>query len=209
MASQLVAASGDLAAAPSPAERFVRVCVSRRVPISIGLFGLLIALDLLVFQIRPRDIFAISDPLVALGMALVAGGLLVRTWAAGTLQKQRQLATTGPYALVRHPLYFGSFLMMLGFGTLVQDPITLWIVVGPVAWLYWQAVRSEEGKLATLFPGEWTAYRAKVPQLLPYRPVWPHVTDWSLAQWCRNSEHRALIGSAIALLGIKLWQLLA
>jgi hypothetical protein len=207
MASQLVAATGDLARAPTLAQRFTRLCVSRRVPISIALFGALIALDLLVFRIRPRDLFDLADPLALLASGLIIGGLLVRSWAAGTLHKQRQLATTGPYALVRHPLYFGSFLMMLGFGTLIHDPITLWIVAGPVAWLYWHAIRSEERRMAVLFPTQWPAYQASVPRLIPYRPARPRLTDWSLAQWRRNSEHRAVIGSAIALVAIKLWQI--
>lgn len=206
MASQLAATSGDVACVRSPLQRFTQLCVSRRVPISIGLFGLLIALDALVFHIRPRNVLNFADGLVVTGLALVAAGLLVRSWAAGTLRKQKQLATTGPYALVRHPLYFGSFLLMLGFGTLIHDPITLWIVAGPVAWLYWHAVKSEERKLATLFPSEWPAYKAKVPAILPYRAVLPRLTDWSLAQWRRNSEHRAILGSTLALIAIKLWQ---
>lgn len=208
MASQLAAASGDVACVRSPLQRFTQRCVSRRVPLSIGLFGLLIALDVLVFHIRPRDVLNLADGLVVAGLALVAAGLAVRSWAAGTLRKQKQLATTGPYALVRHPLYFGSFLLMLGFGTLIHDPITLWIVAGPVAWLYWHAVTSEERKLATLFPLEWPAYKAKVPAILPYRPVLPRLTNWSLAQWRRNSEHRAIVGSLIALIAIKLWHVL-
>jgi protein-S-isoprenylcysteine O-methyltransferase Ste14 len=208
MASQLVADGGDLAAAPSLAQRFTRLCVSRRVPVSIGLFGLLIALDVLVFHIRPRNLLDVADPLVVLGHGFVLLGLLVRTWAAGTLQKQRQLATTGPYALVRHPLYFGSFLMMIGFGTLIHDPITLWIVAGPIAWLYWHAIHSEECRMAVLFPAEWPAYQKQVPQLVPYRPVLPRFTEWSLIQWRRNSEHRALVGSAMALVAIQLWHVL-
>ena len=133
-------------------------------------------------------------------------GLLVRTWAAGTLRKQRELATTGPYAFVRHPLYFGSFLMMVGFGTLIHDPITLWVVAGPVAWIYWQAIKSEERQIARLFPKDWPGYAARVPRLLPRRLMRPRFNDWSLAQWLGNSEYRAWMGTAAALTGIKLWQ---
>ena len=203
MASQLAAASGDVAPALSFLERFTRLCVSRRVPISIGLFSLLIALDLFIFHIRPRNVFDVTDPLAVTGLLLVIAGLGIRSWAAGTLKKQKQLATTGPYALVRHPLYFGSFLLMLGFGTLIHDPLTLWIVAGPVAWLYWHAIKSEERKLASLFP-EWPSYKAKVPAFVPY---WPARTSssWSLAQWRRNSEYRAILGAAVALVAIKLW----
>jgi protein-S-isoprenylcysteine O-methyltransferase Ste14 len=207
MASQLVASPAAQAASPTTAERLVSVLVRRRVPISVGLFSALVVLDLAVIGSRPRDVLNLADPLAAGGLLLVLAGLAVRTWAAGTLRKQRQLATSGPYAWIRHPLYFGSFLMMVGFGTLVQDPITLWVVAGPVAWLYWQAVTSEERKIAKLFPADWPRYAAAVPRFIPYRPVRPSLTDWSLAQWLRNSEQRAWFGSALALVGIKLWQM--
>lgn len=209
MASQLVAARGDSTSPPSASPSFVDLCVRRRVPLSIGLFAGLIAVDLFVLHTRPRDFLSLADPLALAAIGLVFAGLLVRTWAAGTLRKQQQLAKTGPYALVRHPLYFGSFLMMIGFGTLIQDPITLWAVAGPVAWLYWHAIRSEERKVASLFPTEWAAYARRVPRFLPYRPAAIDLTDWSLAQWQRNSEHRAWLGTALALAAIKIWQLAA
>src|SRR3982751_6758022 len=53
--------------------------------------------------------------------ALVAGasvsilGLAIRAWAAGHIRKNAQLATSGPYAFTRNPLYLGSFLLGLGF----------------------------------------------------------------------------------------------
>src|SRR5947207_6187061 len=126
MASQLL---GSPRATPSTIrEMIVDLCVRRRVPISVALFAGLILLDLVVFRVRPRNVLDWTLPLAASGVLLVFFGLLVRSWAAGTLRKQRELATTGPYAFVRHPLYFGSFLMMVGFGTLIHDPITLWLV---------------------------------------------------------------------------------
>jgi protein-S-isoprenylcysteine O-methyltransferase Ste14 len=207
MASQLVATPPAPASPASASQRFVSFLVRRRVPISMALFSGLVLLDLLVLHSRPRDVLDFSDPLAVCGLALVVAGLVVRTWAAGTLRKRRELARTGPYAWIRHPLYFGSFLMMVGFGTLIQDPITLWVVAGPVAWMYWQAINSEERHIARLFPKDWPKYAASVPRFLPVRPVRPSFADWSLTQWLHNSEYQAWLGSAIALVAIKFWQL--
>lgn len=180
--------------------------VDRRVPISVALFATLVGLDIVVFDSRPRNLTSLADPLVAPALLLIVAGLLVRSWAAGTLRKRQQLATTGPYAWVRNPLYVGSFLMMVGFGTLMRDALALWIVIGPVAWLYWHAVQSEERNLARLFPNDWPRYTASVPRFVPRRLIWPRATDWSLAQWVRNSEYQAWLGSALALAAIALWQ---
>jgi protein-S-isoprenylcysteine O-methyltransferase Ste14 len=207
MASQLAATSPVAAAEVSAAGRVIRLLVRRRVPISVGLFSSLVLLDLLIIHSRPRDLLQLADPRVAAAVAMVLGGLVVRSWAAGTLRKERELATTGPYAWIRNPLYFGSFLMMVGFGMLIHDPITLWIVAGPVAWLYWQAVKSEERRMAQLFPAEWPRYRSAVPRFVPWRIAPLSVADWSLAQWLRNQEFQAWLGSAVALAGIKAWQM--
>jgi protein-S-isoprenylcysteine O-methyltransferase Ste14 len=207
MASQLAAAvPAATARRRRPVSPLVRMFVDRRVPISVALFATLVGLDVLVFHSRPRNLSNIADPFVVPALLLILCGLLVRSWAAGTLRKRQQLATTGPYAWVRNPLYVGSFLMMVGFGTLMQDAFALWIIVGPVAWLYWHAVQSEERNLNRLFPDEWPRYAALVPRFCPRRLLLPRADDWSLAQWLRNSEYQAWIGSATALATIALWQ---
>jgi protein-S-isoprenylcysteine O-methyltransferase Ste14 len=206
MASQL-ATSADSAAARQPATgQFVEWCVRRRVQISVVMFAAIITADLFVIHSQPRDIFNPADAFAMGGIALVVAGLLIRAWAAGMLRKQKQLATTGPYAFVRHPLYFGSFLMMIGFGVLVRDPLTLWIVAGPLVWLYWQTIRSEEQRVAKYFAKDWAVYSAKVPQFIPYRLVRPSLGNWSLAQWLHNEEYQAWIGSVVALGALKVWQ---
>jgi len=206
MASQVAAAPGAPISAPlNRTEQVIERLVRRRVAVSLLLFAGLIVLDLFVFRSRPRDVLQLRDPLVAVSDALIALGLLIRSWAAGTLRKKKHLATTGPYAWIRNPLYFGSFLMMVGFAILVQDPLTLWIVIGPLAWLYWQAVRSEERQMAEIFPDEWPEYAAAVPRFIPRRFVWPLAGEWSLAQWRHNLEWQAWLGSAGALFGTKLW----
>jgi protein-S-isoprenylcysteine O-methyltransferase Ste14 len=207
MASQLVASPATASHSSTTIQRFIELIVARRVPISMLLFTGLVLLDLFVIRSRPRDVLNLADPVAGAAVLLILAGLGVRSWAAGTLRKRRELATTGAYACIRHPLYFGSFLMMVGFGTLVQDPITLWVVAGPIAWLYWQAVKSEERQIAQLFPAEWPRYAATVPAFIPRRIVWPRIKDWSLGQWLANSEYQALLGAAIALVAIKLWQM--
>ena len=190
---------------PTVAQRFVRLLVRRRVHISLILFTAIVLVDLFVFRSRPRNLLNATDPLVVGGLLLVLCGLVIRSWAAGTLRKRRELATSGPYAWIRHPLYFGSFLMMLGFGTLIQDPLTLVVVLGPIAWLYWQSVKTEERHISKLFPHQWTPYAASVPRLIPWRPVRLQLGPWSLSQWLHNTEYQAWIWSAIALIGIQVW----
>ena len=62
--------------------------------------------------------FWLAQPTVIsmlVGGAIVIPGLLVRALASGHVQKNEQLATTGPYAYTRNPLYLGSLILALGF----------------------------------------------------------------------------------------------
>ena len=88
----------------------------------------------------------------------------MRSWAAGFLTKSTQLTMTGPYRLVRNPLYLGSFLMVVGICLLIGDPENIWICAAVLAVLYIPKVRSEEHFLASKFPGEWPQYAASTPR---------------------------------------------
>ncbi|MDH4255479.1 MAG: hypothetical protein OEX13_13260, partial [Gammaproteobacteria bacterium] len=60
----------------------------------------------------------VAQPVEALywvGAALFALGTAVRLWASGVIAKNKQLATSGPYVYVRHPLYVGNILILYGF----------------------------------------------------------------------------------------------
>lgn len=178
--------------------------VRRRIMLSVVLFGGLLLLDFLQGD-EPRDVSAITQPAVALGWLSILLGLGLRSWAAGTLRKQKVLAVGGPYGLVRNPLYVGSFAMMIGFGLLVADWWVVPVLAGPVAWLYWRTVRSEEQRLAELFPQEWPAYAASVGRFVPRRLVLVP-GEWSLRQWLANREYQAWLGTALALVALKLWR---
>lgn len=194
---------------PAAAGGWLARLVRRRVIISLLLFTSLVLLDMFVLAVRPRDIFDWRDPGTVLGEVLVLVGLAIRSWAAGTLAKCKSLIRIGPYALVRNPLYVGSFLMMFGFCTLVHDWQSIWFVIGPIAALYWLAVRHEETRLAQWFPHDWPLYAARTPRFVPLRWSTAALHGWSGALWLRNREYRALLWSAISLAGLVAWRGLA
>src|SRR5262245_41697766 len=208
MASHIAARlPADSAAPPSLANRIHVFLINRRVAVSMVLFTLLLAADVVIFQRRPHDVLNPTDPWAGLGLSLVLAGLVIRSWAAGTLRKYKQLITKGPYAVVRNPLYVGSFLMMGGYCALVGDWLTLVLVMAPMIVLYWLAVRDEEQSLADAFPDEWPAYAARVPPFLP-KPSLPRSEGWSLSQWRGNHEYQAWIGTAAALVALRVWWML-
>jgi len=197
MANPLSAAIWGAAPAGSPAR--AGWLVRRRVSLTIVLLAIAIALDVLVGA-PPRD-WLRGGGLVTLasGTAILAG-LLLRSWAAGTIRKWEQLATTGAYAWVRHPLYLGSILLMLGFCGLMRSPLLCLLVLSPLAGSYWLAIRREEALLARSYPG-WPAYAQRVGRFLPRQLAWRQMRGWSAAQWLHNREYCAWLGTA-AVLGL-------
>lgn len=181
--------------------------VRRRIAMSIVIFATLIALDMFVFRVLPRDVLNWTDPFVLCGLSLVGLGLFVRSWSAGVLHKQQRLTTTGPYSLVRNPLYFGSFLMMFGFGLLIDDYWSAPIILGPVALIYLVQIRHEERALAEIFGDDWQAYVATTPRFLP-RLARPTGNGWSIEQWLKNREWQAIAASGLSLVALQAWLLL-
>ncbi len=188
-------------------KKAARFAVRRRIPISLCVFIVLIAEDVLE-SVRPHDLTDMYDLKSVLGLGLVLGGLAVRSWAAGILRKKEQLATSGPYALVRHPLYVGSFMMMVGFCTLIGDAENIWFVLGPFVALYILGILAEERALSERFGESWQEYANAVPRLLPRR-LRPEVfASWSADQWLRNHEYRAVGAVLMGLAALQVWHML-
>jgi protein-S-isoprenylcysteine O-methyltransferase Ste14 len=161
-------------------------------------------------------LFVLAEPGLAhaaAGSGLVAAGLALRAWGAGHLVKTRRLATRGPYAHIRHPLYAGALLMGLGFGVTAGGPgLALVLVLGlPGFLLYYLPYkeRIESARLERRYGAAYAAYRARVPALLP--AVGRRLASseaaggsWSLARYRDNHES----GVALAALGALLLLLL-
>lgn len=91
------------------------------------------------------------------GVALV--GQALRVWAAGHIEKGREVTRSGPYRLMRHPLYVGSSILGLGFAVASASVSTTWLVIAYFLVTYVAAVRTEEATLDARFSGEYSAYR--------------------------------------------------
>jgi len=106
-----------------------------------------------------------------LGMGVAVAGLLIRIWATGWLCKNAELATRGPYAFTRNPLYLGTCLIALGQSLMTGLPLAPLLFPALCVLLYWPTMREEQEYLLARYGGEYAAYQARVPLLFPR--LWP------------------------------------
>src|SRR5689334_25365405 len=140
-------------------------------------------------------------PLV-IGACVSLIGLAIRAWAAGHIRKNAQLAISGPYAFTRNPLYFGSFLLGLGFtiaaGQLVLGLLFVALFVG----IYLPVMRVEASTLAELFGNDYDVYKRSVPLFFPRLTPWHEVDSrpvkFDSSLYFRYREYRAALGLVIA-----------
>ena len=135
---------------------------------------------------------------LAIGAAVGAIGEAIRIWAAGHLEKGREVTTSGPYAVTRHPLYLGSAVMGAGFAIAAHRLLVAVLVFAYLAVTIVAAIRSEEAHLTEKFGAQYPNYRdgraAPVPRPFSFERAW------------RNREYRALVGFAavFGLLAVRL-----
>jgi protein-S-isoprenylcysteine O-methyltransferase Ste14 len=144
-------------------------------------------------------------PSLFAGFAIAAVGILVRALASGHIRKNAALATTGPYAYTRNPLYLGSIIIALGFIVAARN---VWIGLAAIAmfaFIYLPVIAAEEKYLRSAFPG-YDDYAGHVPRFLPrLTPYRPDTTAgdesgrFSSALYLRHREYNAAVGSVLML----------
>lgn len=144
---------------------------------------------------------------LAVGGAIGVVGLLIRAWAAGHLRKHQALATEGPYAFTRNPLYFGSVILAAGF---VFAGKSIWAAIVVAAYLglfYPVVMRKEEAELQRHYGNDFRNYAANVPLFwpLPRRSGTNGRSSekFSGQLYRRNREYQAAIGFVVGL--VALW----
>jgi len=134
---------------------------------------------------------------IGLGSILIVPGLLIRALASGYVRKNEALATSGPYAYTRNPLYLGSMLMGAGFAVAARSWWVGVLVVVMFFAIYLPVIRDEEAFLRQRFP-EFEEYARQVPRMFPR--VTPHSSaeeagDFSFALYLKHREYNALLGA--------------
>jgi protein-S-isoprenylcysteine O-methyltransferase Ste14 len=130
---------------------------------------------------------------LAIGLPVSLGGLLLRAWAAGHLAKNLRLATSGPYAHVRNPLYVGTLLVAAGLVIAARRPSLALLFAAVFFLVYLPVVELEEQHLRKLF-AEYTAYASRVPAFFPAWKARNGGQRFSLALYRKNREYQALGG---------------
>ena len=104
---------------------------------------------------------------LTLGTPLIVAGTALRLFASGFIAKNRELATDGPYAIVRHPLYTGNIAIVSGFAIASGQWWACAVALGFFWFYYPTAVEYEDRKLHKLFGDPWLEWARDVPALMP------------------------------------------
>ena len=127
------------------------------------------------------------------GALIALSGMLVRLYASGFIVKNQQLATDGPYSIVRHPLYTGNLLLLIGF-TFASGQWWTLLVSAAFWWFYYPtAIEYEDRKLHRIFGERWLAWSQTVPAVIPrglgVRSGW----NWSFATSLRQNFEPVIV----------------
>ncbi len=101
------------------------------------------------------------------GAAVAAVGELIRMWASGHVKKNKELATDGPYAYVRHPLYVGNILILVGY-SVASNMWWSFVLMAFLLWFYYPpAISYEDNKLKNIFGEQWIEWSQNIHALIP------------------------------------------
>lgn len=155
--------------------------------------GFIFAIVFLVFA-RPNSLSLI------IGGGVAAVGLLIRGWASGHIRKARVLATSGPYAFTRNPLYVGSFVMGVGFtiasGVWWLALLFILLFLG----IYFPVMSVEKDDIRQIFGDDFGDYERNVPMFIPRLTPWQKTGEkFEFQLYLQYREYRAAVGVVFAL----------
>lgn len=137
-----------------------------------------------------------------IGSCVAIAGLAIRAIASGHVEKNEALATNGPYAHTRNPLYLGSIMLAIGFLIAARSWWLPLIAAAMLLAIYVPVIRSEEAFLRTRFP-EFDDYAAQVPRLFPrIRPYRSRPASFSWHLYWKHREYNAALGAGLMIVAL-------
>ncbi|MBP9733487.1 MAG: isoprenylcysteine carboxylmethyltransferase family protein [Candidatus Omnitrophica bacterium] len=136
------------------------------------------------------------------GCCIVAAGLLIRSWANGYAIKMDKLTTSGPYAFVRHPLYAGTLLMLIGFTVILNSHWWGVLFIFIFLAVYVDTMRKEERMLTDKFGDDYRRYRAVTPPLWTRFTAYAQGEKWPFAweRYWRSQEYKLILWTVVLIL---------
>lgn len=146
--------------------------------------------------------FVFAEPTwlsLSLGGLVAGGGECVRIWAAGHLVKGREVTTSGPYRMCRHPLYLGSVFIGIGFVVAAASLLVAVVIFFYLGLMIPVAMRLEEATLSATFGNLYTDYAQGKARWSDRRFSWKRASH--------NGEYLAVSGLllSIFIIGVKAW----
>jgi protein-S-isoprenylcysteine O-methyltransferase Ste14 len=132
-------------------------------------------------------------------IAFLGEGL--RIWAAGHLNKSREVTSSGPYHWFAHPLYVGSSVMGVGLAIASRSAVVAVLIAAYLGATIAAAIRSEEAFLRQKFGDQYDRYRSGA---VGARDAAAGTRRFTVAQAMANREYRALAGVVLAVLLLSL-----
>lgn len=171
-----------------------------RLPLGFILAGLYLWL-------APRHVTGRS---LAIGATIALLGLLIRAWASGHIMKNDRLATSGPYAFTRNPLYFGSFLIAAGFALAAHWSLLIGVALFFLL-IYAPTMAREKANIGGRFPEAYPEFERNVPAFFPRPTPWrgggmpADGVGFSFPLYMKHGEWKAALGYAGALAYLVFW----
>lgn len=175
-----------------------------RVPLTTVIIVLIIFSKMFFSQQKPYSV--IRDHQGKIALSVVMSGVLLRSWAAGSIKKNKTLVTTGAYHLCRNPLYLGSGLIAFGFIYFLKD-ILLWLFLIPfICFIYIPKIKKEEANLIKHFPEKYKEYYKTTGSFFPKQiSLQNFKSKWSYKLWLHNSEYNTSIAVFSVFFGLEIW----
>lgn len=123
----------------------------------------------------PDGVF--GEGIEAIGALMIVIAICGRTWCTLYIggRKRKELVRTGPYSIVRHPLYLFTLLALFGLGAQTGSLLISALVAAALGWPLAAVAREEEKVLSELFGPEHADYVRMVPALMPNPRLWRDV----------------------------------